>query len=423
MFCVKYLRSLAILLFFYWSSLDALAQPIVKEVLTKNRQQLYKNLVQNSIQRNLQLPLTDSTEENWMRAFDAICLLRYQSPLTDSKVVQAFDSIHLRTEDFQQSLMQLAHAVYRNSWQKEIQQIYNSTQYTKIKIMAAAYLCALQLNEAPNLYQHILSNIDTIGNAALIQALQYASKKKSPFYSNTQLKSLLHHPFENIKGPIVFSLQRSNRNYPGIVIVRDTSGQFIKNENGQYFSVPQLAQSMYNLPFFLTYGNTPQGIFRMHGSAVSRTLFIGPTPNLQLTLPKETSIAHFLNDSTIKDSVWTISYYQQLLPPSWKNTSALNETFYAGMIGRSEIIAHGSTVNPSYYQREACYPITPSLGCLSTKEIWNEETGHVAESDQQLLMNAINKAGGTNGYLIVLDLNDLPQAVQLGEILHLLHSD
>jgi hypothetical protein len=93
------------------------------------------------------------------------------------------------------------------------------------------------------------------------------------------------------------------------------------------------------------------------------------------------------------------------------------ETFFAGMAGRTEIIAHGSTVDPSYYKGTLYYPLTPTLGCLCTKEMWDGETGKRKQSDQQKLVDALQQAGGADGYYIVVELNDEQRAVELNDLL------
>ena len=95
----------------------------------------------------------------------------------------------------------------------------------------------------------------------------------------------------------------------------------------------------------------------------------------------------------------------------------LYHSYYAGLIGRSEIIAHGTTLDPKLYSDKPYYPLTPSQGCLCTREVWN---GKRLESDQQKLINALLKAGGANGYCVVIELDDKQSAVTLSDILPLL---
>lgn len=92
----------------------------------------------------------------------------------------------------------------------------------------------------------------------------------------------------------MFSIQRKNRDYPGMVVIRNKEGNFVRDTGNKIFSVPQLARSMSNLPGYLTNGNTPEGIFKMHGFSVSLNKFIGPSPNIQLSLPVEMRPQQFL---------------------------------------------------------------------------------------------------------------------------------
>jgi hypothetical protein len=236
--------------------------------------------------------------------------------------------------------------------------------------------------------------------------------KKGFFLSKDLLKELFSNKF--LPGEtVMYSLQRKNRDYPGLVIIREKNGNFISDSNGNIFNVPQLARSITNLPCYLTNGNTPQGIFVMHGFDVSMSSFIGPTANVQLSMPVETSLQHFFNDSTIADTVWNMDYYKKLVPEDLTNYLPLYYSYYAGLAGRTEIIAHGTTIDPNIYANKPYFPLTPTQGCLCAKEIWN---GKRLESDQQKLVNALLKAGGANGYCVVIELDDTQSAVTLEDV-------
>lgn len=387
--------------------------PVVKDAKAENRQRLYKSLV-NGINRNLSLPLTDSTEENWMDAFYSIELLRYRSPWVEGKLYEAFKGIENRSGFFQRSLMELVYDAYPNSFEREAEKLLISSPDTKCIAIAAEYLrrktkkCSTVMLHAINARVQQYPN-DPVLNALNVRVYDTTSVMPS-------LKDILHHSFFT-KAKVAFSFQRKNRNYPGITIVRDSAGNFAKDAYGNIFSVTQLARSINNLPGYVSNGNTPQGIFRMYGFDISKSIFIGPTQNIQLTMPAETSIRHFFNDSTITDSLWTEDWYRKLLPVSWKNYTPFFETLYAGKAGRTEIIAHGTTVDPGYYKGTTYYPLTPTLGCLCTKEAWDEETGKRKQSDQQKLVDALYKAGGADGYYIVLELDDQQKPVTIDELL------
>ncbi len=418
----KYLPAPAcwVLLFFIFFSSTLTAQlaiidfdtPIIKETKAENRQKLYKNLV-NGISRNLSLPLSDSTEENWMDAFYSVELLRYKAPWVENKLHQAFSRIENRSGSFQHALMECIYDPYPDAFIKEVRFLFDTTADAKCFALCAGYLLRKDSTD-PVIIEKITQRKNQYPANKVLDALWGdAVLGGQPL---PPLDQLLHHPFYP-KAKIVFSFQRKNRNYPGLAIIRDSAGHFVNDKYGNIFSVTQLARSISNIPGYISNGNTPQGIFRMHGFDVSKSIFIGPTENIQLTMPLETSLQHFMNDSTIKDSVWTLDWYRKLLPGSWADYFPAMETYYASMAGRTEIIAHGTTVDPSYYKGTSYYPLTPTLGCLCTKEIWDEETGKRKQSDQQKLVDALKKAGSADGYYIVIELNDEQRPVDISDIL------
>jgi hypothetical protein len=137
-------------------------------------------------------------------------------------------------------------------------------------------------------------------------------------------------------------------------------------------------------------------------------------------MPHETSPQYFLKDTGLKNIAWSLDNYKKMLPKSLQNDQSLYESFYAGKAGRTEIIAHGTTVNPAYYKTQPYYPLTPTLGCLATKEIWSNVDGKRMETDQQKLVDALKKAGGANGYCIGIEIDDQQKPVSMDEILSLL---
>jgi hypothetical protein len=219
---------------------------------------------------------------------------------------------------------------------------------------------------------------------------------------------------------VIYSLQRSNREYAGIVVIREPDGSFLKDSSGNYFHTTQLARAITAYPFYITNGNTPQGILRFSGFDVSRLLYIGPTPNLQLQLPYETTPDAFFADSSLIDTTWSKELYASLLPSSWKNYDGIYESFYAGAVGRSAIIMHGTTIDPAFYKSTPWYPQTPSLGCLCSYEEWDED-GYRINSNQQQIVNALNSMGSSSGYVVVIDIDNKKKNVELNEIKPLLH--
>jgi len=385
----------------------------VKETTKFNRDKAYNNIIANSITKNLSLPLTDSTEENWQDAFYAMELINYKASWVNTKIKTAFNSVEKRSIGFQRALLELTYTNYPKEFIQPVAAFAKQTDNPKLFAMCAEYLFKNGLKEK---YKKTLLQ-------KMSELNQGSGDNIAPFF--TVIKNKLLHP--QIKRPslehflkpnflknevVIFSFQRKNRNFPGIVIVRDKNGKFIKNEDGQIFSVKQLARSITNLPGYITNGNTPQGIFKITGFAVSNSIAIGPTQNIQLLMPFEKS-------EEVADSVSQMfgENYNNMLPDSWKDYYPVYESWYAGKAGRTEIISHGTTVDPAYYKNQPYYPLTPTLGCLCTKEIWSLSDGRRLESNQQKLVNAVKKAGGAEGFCLVIEIDDQQKPVSINEIL------
>ena len=402
---------------FIFFCLDISAQndtiPFAKQTTKENRVKEYRNLV-NSINTNLLLPLSDSTEEYWQNAFYTMELLNYRTPFIDARIHTAMDSVADRSTTFQKAILQLAYVLYPKDFVLQILSLIKQTDDPKLFAMCSEYLF---LNNKTETYKTILlKRMEEIEHKGGVTT-------ETPFFTVLKNKLLLtgvkHPPVADLLGNtflpgemVVYSFQRKNRNYPGLVMVRSKDGKFIKNAAGKYFFVPQLARSCTNMPGYLTNGNTPQGIFKITGFDVSKGSFIGPTTNIQMVLPYEHS-------TDVSDSITQVlgDNYRFLLPVSWKNYYPFYEAYYAGKAVRTEIIAHGTTVNPEYYAKQPYYPLTPTQGCLCTKEIWNTVDGKRTESDQQKLVDAVKKAGGTNGYCIVIEIDDQQKPVSIKNIL------
>ena len=411
--------------FFVCLSLTAQKDTILfaRQATKENRVNDYRNLVNNSINKNLSLDLTAATEENWQAAFWAMELINYKSPWANNKIRSAFDSIEIRSTDFQRAALELIYTLQSKEHTSAVHKLLLQTGNSKVFAMCAEYLLLFDNSKSLNtelstITHQKISTVKEPNNYAILYSL---SRQLGDRITGTILPTLNPGPLfaaDYLKGNVlVYSIQRKNRNYPGIAIVKDKNGNFITDNQGNIFTVPQLARSITNLPGYLTNGNTPQGLFRMDGFEVSKSTFIGPTENIQLTMPNETSIAHFIKDSTATDTLFTYPLYANLLPESLKNYQPLYESFQAGMAGRTEIIAHGTTVNTEYYKKQSYYPLTPTLGCLCTKETWSTVDGSRLESDQQKLVDAVKKAGGADGYYIVVEIDDQQKPVSLKEIL------
>jgi hypothetical protein len=415
------MRSFFLLVLFCSLSAGAYSQLYFKSTLKASREKMFRNLVQNSINKNLSVPLADSTEESWQGAFWALELLQYKSLWINGRIDLLAEQMSGRSQPFQRAALELLYSNYPGKYYDPVKFLLMQTSDPKIFAMCAVYMLNSSKGSGDVNFLAVKTKQQLAAapeNPILLQLLYQLENFSRPLLK-PGIETLLSKNY--LPGhTIVYSFQRKNRDYPGIVMVRDASGRFVMDSSGMFFSVPQLARSLSNLPGYLSNGNTPEGIFRMKGYDVSTNGFIGPTVNVQLTMPFEKTPGHFYADSTITDTSWNIAYYRNLLPKNLKDHYPMYQSYYAGKAGRTEIIIHGTTVSPAYYTSQPYYPLTPTMGCLTSKEIWNEDTGQRLESDQQKLINALIKAGGPQGYAIVINIDDEQRPVALYDIVPLI---
>jgi len=388
--------------------------PYFKDALKENREKFYKKIV-TGINKNLSLPFSSENEDQLSGAFYNIGLVKYKTQFVHSKIDSAVKTVLFRSVDYQKALLNLINSDYPKKYAPYIFAVFKKTTNAKLMAMAANYLLPTATAAQVKIMQLQTTALlaQSPDNAILFelseQLKNYNKKIITPSIKTFFAKDYL--PGE----VLVFSFQRRDRNYPGLAMVRNTTGNFIKKDDGNYFAVGQLARSASNMPGYITNGNTPQGFFKMNGFDTSNSFFIGPTTNIQLSMPHE--YHPFVVDNKLIDTTWSLQQYKDLLPENFKNYHPIYGTFYAGKAGRTEIIAHGTTIDTSFYINQSYAPYTPSAGCLCTKEIWNNKTGLLQSSDQLLLTQAIQKGGGPYGYLIVVEIDDKKAAVKLSDIL------
>ena len=390
--------------------------PYFKDALKEKRSVFYNSIVKN-INKTFALPLNDNTEDAWINAINNINLVKFQSTFINGKIDEAVKNISARSDVFKKALLELINAEYPNKYAAQIKIIFkNTTGDVKLMAMAANYILPATTNaERKLMLQQATAMLAKDAENAILYEVSEQIKNYDKKNITPSLKTFFNKNY--LPGQVVvISIQRKNRNYPGLALVRNSDGNFIKKPDENFFSIGQLARSAGNMPGYITNGNTPQGIFRMDGFDTSKSFFIGPTTNVQLTMPYEFKATHFYQDSSLIDTVWNIKNYKSLLPDNFKNYKPIYGSFYAGKAGRTEIIAHGTTLDPAFYSSKIYAPYTPTAGCLCTKEIWNNKTGFLQTSDQLLLTQAIKNAGGANGYLIVIEIDDKKTPVTISDV-------
>lgn len=399
-------------------------QPVTDTVFSKvttkqAKEARYKYLVDTTIRQYLQDTLNDDNEGEWNDALWAMELTQYKDDYTKQKLMVAWSKAAQLSDYFQKNLLEATYSLYKKEFKIQALQMMQQTKSVSIFILCAEYVLRADPVNGKALVTALIQRRFATNNSVGMQILKsrIAAKKSQPL---PPLKDIFDSSF--LPGQIViYSLQRSNRDYAGLVFIRKADGSFLKDSTGNYFYTSQLAKAITAYPFYITNGNTPQGILRFSGFDRSRLLYIGPTQNLQMQLPFEDSPAIFFDDSSLIYTAWSSALYASLLPATWKSYAGIYESFYAGEMGRSAVIMHGTTIDPEFYKAQTYYPQTPSLGCLCSYEEWNDD-GYRVRSNQQQIVDALNSIGSANGYVVVIDIDDAHKNVDITDVQHVLDS-
>ena len=380
-------------------------------VLYNRRVGLEKDLRERMIGRHFSLPLDSNSEDGYLSGCWAVEQFLFDGP----EVRQGFDHLFVGYAglgyDTRRALLEAVYAVEPDRYRREEAAILDGEGDPRLFALCAVYLFRgdSSIGAADDLKVKLVERFPGYDTVAVLHELMGWLGYRPPG------RPAMDELFEWDRGmKTIYSFQRRDRDYPGLAVVQHADGRFVRDEAGRLQVFEQLARSGPGLPYFLTNGNTPQGVYSIQGTDISRTNFIGPTPNLQLLLPEEGDWARYFHDSTTGGD--SLNRYLGLLPPGWRGYAPMMEAWEAGATGRREIIAHGTTIDPEYYRGRPFYPMTPTMGCLCAKELWNVTSGHLLVSEQNNLVNAFLSTPGRRGFLIVVDVDDKREAVSRAEV-------
>ena len=391
-------------------------------VKRENKIRYYENF-EKKINSSLSQPLENNKKE-WLNSLEKAESILLKNDLIKNAVEKILKMNVDEDIELQRTALEYAYGFYKKDFQKLMHNIFLKTKDKISYSIAVNYLLKLDNNKKlVNFYLNDISRrFKDYKTEPLLRNLEYDLRNQDSlkFMNRPSLNELFENKFQNGK-TILYSIQRHNRKFPGITIIKKPDGNFASNNDGSIFYIQQLALSFANLPAYIPNGNTPEGIFSIVGTYISPTETIGPTPNVLIRSPFEVSPSVFYHHNN-KFGNWNIADYKTLLPNSWKDYFPIYQSFYAGEIGRKLIIIHGSTDETKYFKNEPYYPLTPTKGCLSSKEIWSDETGRQIESDQVKLIEAFNKTHQYKGFLVVIELDNKQKPVEIQEILPLIKS-
>ena len=382
----------------------------------ENKEKYYTNLVKNVDQTFSNKNLVSSAE--WIKALrDAQSIF-----LKNTNVRNAIEySLRHKVDKnlkLQRTALEIAYTLYNTDFEDLIDNTYQKTNDPISYSLSLHYF--MRINKSSDLKNKYLELIrkrfpNYLKNDILRSLYNdIANDVNLVDRQIPPLEELLNHNFQKGK-TIIYSFHRKNRKFPGITLIKKPDGKFLRNSDNSIFHIPQLSLSYSDLPGYLPNGNTPQGIYSVIGWYISNTETIGPTPAVLVRSPFEVTPSTFYHKKNNKNN-WNLEDYANLLPESWKDYSPIYNSYYSGKIGRRLIIIHGSTDETNYFKNEGYYPLTPTRGCLSSKEIWDSNTGKLLESDQLKLIQAMKTIDQWKGFLVVIELDNKEIPVKIEEI-------
>jgi hypothetical protein len=386
-------------------------------VLYQRRVNFDRVLRGQTINATFALPLDSTTEDRFREACWSISQFLLRSPEIEKGFGKLFSNYETLDISTKRALLEAVYGTYPQTFQKQVLERVSKETVPKLFAVQVLYLYRIHKTAANTDFLRKLVGERFPGyqeDVLLNELDSYLQQHEIFTRSPTPGIVSLFDDQKRLGQKIIYSFQRWNRDYPGLALIQNADGSFCKDGNGKLLMFEQLARSASDLPYFITNGNTPQGIYSIQGTEVSHNNIIGPTPNIQMVMPFEadSSFWHIPYDST-KDA---LTNYLGLLPGSWRSYLPMTETFYAGKAGRSEIIAHGTTIDPDYFKDRPFYPLTPTQGCLCAKETWNIFTGKILQSDQFDLVNTFLSTPGNTGYLMVINIDNQQKKVGREEI-------
>lgn len=211
----------------------------------------------------------------------------------------------------------------------------------------------------------------------------------------------------------MYVLCRPNREVLCLSVIKDRNGKFLKRGN-QLWSAPLLLQSLRNLDWYFTNGRTPQGIYRMEGVSLQPDDEVfhayGQFSLVNLFVPFEDGVQAFLPNQKGKFT-GSLQAYQALLPPTWRNYQPMQQSYWAGNVGRSLFRIHGSGAAIDFFGNKdkvvdrKYFDWNATLGCLSAIELYDDR-GNLLKADMPKILDALTTVGRgkVEGFLIVVDV-------------------
>lgn len=326
-------------------------------------------------------------------------LIQYRSEFATNFFNSFFNDYSVYSVEYKYVVWQNLYALFPYEYIVHASNAIQNETNEKIFVLIAHYLIRSKAFSANDIDELTKKRFASWENNVYLSALK-ASLKPVIAPDSAMIKDLIAFCKKN-KEPAIILFVSKDRNKVGEAIFINENGIVLK-KGKDTLKIKMLARSVTDMPAYLTNGNTPTGVFSVKGFGVSDNVFIGKSPMLISRMPFEVRVDDF-SFSKFADEKWTLEVYNRFFPDSWHTYNAKNMAYFAGKAGRSEIIVHGSTIDPQYYKDTDFYPYTPSLGCISTLELWSED-GILLKSDQQKLVNILVSQNIKQAFLYVIEI-------------------
>lgn len=210
-------------------------------------------------------------------------------------------------------------------------------------------------------------------------------------------------------GPKLFMLCRQNRNYPCMMIMKDSRNQLMRNSDGSVWTHKALGLARRGRAYNVKNGYTPAGVYTMDS--------VMPQANKQRVYGKNRRvILNFIPRTKNEEKT------KALLPESSRSSSWWKQAVVARDVGRNLLRIHGTGLrnnNPS----SSYYPFVKTSGCIAQRE---NTYGSTRYNDQRHLLDKMMEASAftpayknevhIRGLLYVVEVDGQRKSVEKSDI-------
>jgi hypothetical protein len=269
-------RWVLILFLFFAHFLNAQNEPNFFAFTQASVREKTKNDLIKLVDATVQIPLADSNYQKWKSAFWAMEIMLYKPAAFEKNIPLFLNQFNQLNAGLQWTFLEALYTLYPGVYAPSMKAILMDAKTDKIKALVLEYLRLGKIDL-------LISSNDSFNQSPYYQ-LYLQNIKPIPHLLSIKESTILNNDFLPNQYVLV-SFQYKDRNRPGFLMIRTADNKWITDHKNEPLRFTQLARSITNIPYYLTNGNTPQGLFRITGLDSSNNNWIGPTANLQMLMP------------------------------------------------------------------------------------------------------------------------------------------